>query len=104
MYASPIKLWLISLNLLNRSLIKLPFLATDLELETGYNIWDFYRATLVGDKVPLVERRVVNRIERARHVYHSWTDWYREVIWYGNKKGAYLYGNESVEPELAGHY
>ena len=89
---------------LNRSLIKLPFLTTDLELETSYNIWDFYRATLVGDKVPLEQRRVINRIERAKHVYHSWVDWYREVIWYGNKKGAYLYGNESVEPELAGHY
>jgi radical SAM superfamily enzyme YgiQ (UPF0313 family) len=89
---------------LNHALIKLPFQPDDLELETGFNIWDFYRAALVGDVVPLVERRTLNRIERSKHVYGSWTDWYREVIWYGNKKGAYLYGNESVEPELAGHY
>jgi radical SAM superfamily enzyme YgiQ (UPF0313 family) len=89
---------------LNRCLIKLPFQADDLELVTGYNVWDFYRAALVGDNVPLEQRRVVNRIERAKHVYHSWEEWFREVIWYGNKKGAYLYGNESVDSELAGHY
>ncbi|MBI3044314.1 MAG: cobalamin B12-binding domain-containing protein [Betaproteobacteria bacterium] len=89
---------------LNRSLIKLPFQTSDLQLETRYNLWDYYRAALVGDKVALEQRRTVNRVERTRHVYHSWEDWYREVIWYGNKKGAYLYGNESVEPELAGHY
>jgi radical SAM superfamily enzyme YgiQ (UPF0313 family) len=89
---------------LNRSLVKLPFQPTDLELVTNYNLWDFYKAALVSDKAPLMERRTINRIERSKHVYHSWQDWYREVIWYGNKKGAYLYGNESVEPELAGHY
>jgi hypothetical protein len=25
-------------------------------------------------------------------------------VWYGNKKGAYLYGNKVVETELAGHF
>jgi len=33
-----------------------------------------------------------------------WDDWCREVIWYGNKKGAYLYTNCTVEPEIAGIY
>ena len=31
-------------------------------------------------------------------------DWCREVIWYGNKKGAYLYGSNIVEPQLSGHF
>jgi hypothetical protein len=26
------------------------------------------------------------------------------VVWWGNKKGAYLYTNSSFERELAGHY
>jgi len=26
------------------------------------------------------------------------------VIWWGNKRGAYLYGNEPLGRELAGHY
>lgn len=89
---------------LNRSLIKLPFQTACLELETSYNIWEFYRESLVGTRIPLAKRRTVNRIDRTKVVYHSWKDWCREVIWYGNKKGAYLYGNESVERELAGHY
>jgi len=89
---------------LNRELIKLPFQRDDIEVETAHNIWEYYRAVLVGDRVPLEERACVNRIRRSQAVYETWTDWYREVIWYGNKKGAYLYGNDAAERELAGHY
>jgi len=89
---------------LNRHLIKLPFQKDDLAFETSYNIWEFYRSILVGEGVQLEERACVNRINRTKVVYHSWEDWYREVVWYGNKKGAYLYGNDLVERELAGHY
>jgi len=89
---------------LNRQLIKLPFQRDDIEVETAHNIWEYYRAVLVGDRVPLEDRACVNRIRRSQAVYDSWTDWYREVIWYGNKKGAYLYGNDAAERELAGHY
>jgi radical SAM superfamily enzyme YgiQ (UPF0313 family) len=89
---------------LNRRLIKLPFQSEDVEYETNYNIWEFYRSALVGTSVPLEEKPCVNRINRSKATYNSWTDWYREVIWYGNKKGAYLYGNDLVERELAGHY
>lgn len=89
---------------LNRNLIKLPFQKQDLEFETSYNIWEFYCSVLVGERVQLEERACVNRINRTRVVYNSWEDWYREVIWYGNKKGAYMYGNDTAERELAGHY
>jgi radical SAM superfamily enzyme YgiQ (UPF0313 family) len=89
---------------LNHNLIKLPFQTTDLEVGTSYNIWEFYRSILVGERVVLQERPCVNRVNRTRTVYTSWEDWYREVIWYGNKKGAYLYGSDTVERELAGHY
>lgn len=89
---------------LNRSLMKLPFQSEDLDVETDYNIWQFYRAALVGEKIPLEKRTTVNHIDRTSARFQSWETWYREVIWYGNKKGAYLYGNEPVERELAGHY
>ncbi|MDB5902491.1 MAG: uncharacterized protein JWM26_1369 [Betaproteobacteria bacterium] len=89
---------------LNRSLMKLPFQSADLEVETRYNMWQFYRAALTGEQIPLDERATVNRIDRTSVRYESWETWYREVIWYGNKKGAYLYGNDPVERELAGHY
>lgn len=89
---------------LNGKLIKLPFQKQNIEIETDYNLWEFYQSALVGTPVPLEEKPCTNRINRTKVVYNSWEDWYREVIWYGNKKGAYLYGNDLVERELAGHY
>ena len=89
---------------LNRNLIKLPFQTENLDFETSYNLWEFYRSVLVGDAIQLEERARINRIDRTKTIYRSWEEWYREVIWYGNKKGAYLYGNDLVDRELAGHY
>ena len=43
-------------------------------------------------------------IDRTTHRWNDWKSWFREVIWWGNKKGAYLYTNTTVEPQLAGHY
>ena len=40
----------------------------------------------------------------ADRVYGDFDEWCREVVWYGNKKGAYLYGTTGPGPELAGHY
>ena len=89
---------------LNRQLIKLPFQHQDLEFETTYNIWEYYKSVLVGERIPLLGQACVNRIQRSKAVYSSWEDWFREVIWYGNKKGAYLYGNDASEKELSGHF
>lgn len=89
---------------LNRNLIKLPFQKENLEFDTSSNIWEFYRGVLTGEHVDLASRSCVNRIDRTTVTYGTWEDWYREVIWYGNKKGAYLYGNEAVDREIAGHY
>ena len=88
----------------NCNLVKLPFQKQDLEVETEHNLWEFYQSALVCETVPLEKKPCLNRINRTKVIYNSWDDWCREVIWYGNKKGAYLYGNEPVERELAGHY
>jgi tRNA A37 methylthiotransferase MiaB len=90
--------------LLNRSLVKLPFVRTDLELELGHNIWEFYRGVLRGVPAPLAAVPSRYRIDRTSRTWSSWDDWCREVVWYGNKKGAYLYGNDPVGPQLAGHF
>ncbi len=89
---------------LNRALIKLPFQEKDVEATTSFNIWDFYRSVLTGTPTSLLHRPFVNHIHRASAVFHSWEEWYREVVWYGNKKGAYLYGNQPAECELEGHF
>ena len=89
---------------LNKSLIKQPFQTEDLVLDLSYNIWEFYQSTLRGRSVPLENNSCRYNINRTSITWSSWDDWCREVIWYGNKKGAYLYGNDVIEPQLAGHF
>jgi hypothetical protein len=89
---------------LNRSLLKLPFQTEDLDVTLRYNIWDVYRSALSGEQVPLIEKSVTYHIDRTSKAFWTWDDFCREVIWYGNKKGAYLYTNREVEPQIAGIY
>ena len=89
---------------LNNSLIKRPFQSENLEIKLSYNLWEFYRSVLLGTPVPLENRESAYLVDRTSVTWSSWNDWCREVIWYGNKKGAYLYGNNLVERQLEGHF
>ena len=90
--------------LLNKSLLKRPFQTENLTLRLSYNIWEFYQAVLKGTSIPLEEKPVAYFIDRTSQQWNSWEEWCRQVIWYGHRRGAYLYGNNRLEPELAGHY
>ena len=85
-------------------MIKQPFQTQDLELEASYNQWEFYQSALAGAKIPIEQASNTYHIDRTSVKWASWDDWCREVIWYGNKTGAYLYGNKTAEPQLAGHF
>jgi radical SAM superfamily enzyme YgiQ (UPF0313 family) len=89
---------------LNASLIKKPFQSEDVEVETSWNIWEYYRSIPRGLSVPLEETPKVYHIDRTSVRWNTWEDWYREVVWYGNKKGAYLYSSNAVERQIAGHF
>ena len=45
-------------------------------------------------------------IDRTSKPYDDFQKWCREIVWWGNKKGAYLYSPNAtaITPELAGHY
>ena len=90
--------------MLNRELVKLPFQKEDTYITTSYNIWEFFQSVLVGKPILLDEVGCTYHINRAGFSWSSWEKWYREVVWYGNKKGAYLYGNDQIERQYAGHY
>ena len=75
----------------NNQLIKIPFINDILEVELKYNIWDVYRANLIGENIQIEQGSYKYIIDRSVKSWNSWNDWYREVVWYGNKKGAYLY-------------
>jgi radical SAM superfamily enzyme YgiQ (UPF0313 family) len=97
---------------LNLKLIKRPFVREDLAIKLSYNLWEVYRAALVGEKIEIALNERKYQINRSNDFWNSWDDWYREVVWYGNKKGAYLYKLREVDkvedevkiPELEGHY
>jgi radical SAM superfamily enzyme YgiQ (UPF0313 family) len=82
--------------LLNQSLVNQPFQTEDLTLELSYNLWEFYQTVRQGAKVPIEAQPLRYHIDRTSRAIHNWDDWYREIVWYGNKKGAYLYKNVST--------
>ncbi|MBI4062697.1 MAG: radical SAM protein [Elusimicrobia bacterium] len=106
--AKPIKLPLLLLHEaieLNKSLIKKPFQKTNLNLELSCNIWEFYQSILSGAPVLLQNKPSRYHIDRVANTWDSWEQWCQQVVWYGNKRGAYLYANKPLEyPDLAGHY
>ncbi|MEC9005851.1 MAG: radical SAM protein [Nitrospirota bacterium] len=89
---------------LNKSLLKLPFQTENLEVDVSYNIFEYYHSVKSGVPDLLTQEPKKYHIDRTSMVWNSWDDWCREVIWYGNKKGAYLYGNSAIEPQLSGHF
>jgi radical SAM superfamily enzyme YgiQ (UPF0313 family) len=89
---------------LNQHLLKLPFQATDLEIECSYNVWEYYRSVVRGKRIALENGPLRYRIDRTTERWDSWDEWFEKVVWYGNKRGAYLYGNHLVETQLAGHF
>jgi len=80
---------------LNKHLIKLPHHYHDVQLYLSHNIWDLYQAALKGRPAKLVRGRFGYTIGRAAESWASWEDWCQKVIWWGNKRGAYLYACKS---------
>ncbi|UBF26000.1 radical SAM protein [Kovacikia minuta CCNUW1] len=85
--------------LLNQNLVNQPFQTEDLTLDLSYNLWEFYQAIRRGIQIPLENQPRRYGIDRTSNTQKSWEDWYREVVWYGNKKGAYLYRNVTPTPD-----
>ena len=54
----------------------------------------------------LPPERVEAMFDRIARPYDDFQKWCREIVWWGNKKGAYLYSPNAtaITPELAGHY
>ncbi len=78
---------------LNRKLLKRPLQNSDINLSLSCDIWEYYQGSLRGEKQELKKGRHDYFIDRTSTTWESWESYCREVIWYGNKKGAYLYPN-----------
>ncbi|MDP6110211.1 MAG: hypothetical protein QGF71_09080, partial [Rhodospirillales bacterium] len=76
---------------LNGAAVNQPGNLDDLVVNTGSNVYEIYRDRLHGQSTPLSMGRHSYRIERANAVHEDLAGWFREVVWFGNKKGAYLF-------------
>lgn len=76
---------------LNKSLIKLPNKVEDLEINCSYNIYELYQKALQEQKLLLKEGSFKYLVNRSKDKWVNLADWLREVVWYGTKRGAYLY-------------
>ena len=83
--------WLNEAINLNQILLKQPYQAEDLVFRSDYDLLatcDEVRKTGIGSVVQQSACYVVNR---KNELWTDWQNWSRDVVWYGNKRGAYLY-------------
>ncbi len=76
---------------MNCAVLKQPFLTQNTRIQCSYNIWEIYQAALRCEHEELVKGNFEYDIDRTLQQWTSWGDWCREVIWYGNKRGDYIY-------------
>ena len=74
--------------------------------QTLDDLLDYWQKVRTGEQALLVEKPMLVEIDRMSKPYDDLQKWCREIVWWGNKKGAYLYSPNATEitPELAGHY
>jgi len=91
---------------LNHALVNQPFAKTNLKIRLRYDLLDYWHKVRTGEQALLVEKPMLVEIDRTSKPYDDFQKWCREIVWWGNKKGAYLYSPNATEitPELAGHY
>jgi hypothetical protein len=91
---------------LNHALVNQPFAKGDLKVELRYDLLGYWNRVRAGEQAVLREVPLVVEIDRTSKPYDDFQRWCREIVWWGNKKGAYLYSPRAAEltPELAGHY
>ena len=84
---------------LNQDLLKQPFQQTDLTLDLQHNIWEVYQEAKLGQKPLLAQDSFRYNIDRTTDTWDSWEDWCRRMVWWMNKKGAYLYSCSPLNTE-----
>ena len=76
---------------LNRALFKEPFITSDIRIELCYAIPEIYTSFQKGAELRLAKGTFRYLIDRTSQHWNDWENWMREMVWYGGKKGAYLY-------------
>ncbi|WP_421999521.1 B12-binding domain-containing radical SAM protein [Reyranella sp.] len=91
---------------LNHALVHQPFVKGNVSLRLRHNLIDYWHRVRGGEPAVLAEAAMEVEVDRTSRPYDDFQKWCREIVWWGNKKGAYLYAPRAaaITPELAGHY
>lgn len=89
---------------INFEMLKLPNRNKNLNVELDYNILDFYKSVLNGKLVKLTKGSFNYKIDRKREQWNDDLDWAKKVVWFANKKGAYLFGSKALKKYYSAHY
>jgi len=81
--------------LLNQNLIKQPNINNDKVIQCDFNLWEVYQESIKGNNVGINKGRYLYTIDRTSQSWNNWETWCREVIWYGSKRGDYIYSVKS---------
>jgi len=87
---------------LNHALVKQPFVTKDKKVELEHNILSYYLARRIGQHPQLETTPTMVEIKSSAKSWNDFNTWAKEIVWWGNKKGAYLYTSDSVEKQIAG--
>jgi len=88
----------------NQALLKQPLIADDTSVETRYDVVRYCENIRRGIRSPLQPQPTSVIMERSKAYYDDLNKWCQEIVWWGNKKGAYLYSNNVLEKQLSGHF
>ena len=79
---------------LNRCLIKLPNQKSDSVISLDYNIWEVYENVMKRKESNFSSGDYAYIIDKTSETWETWEAWCEKVVWWCNKKGAYLYDCE----------
>ena len=83
--------WLNEAISLNQVLLKQPFQTEDLVFRSDYDLLATCDAVRKTGSGSVVQQSACYMVNRTNEQWNEWLNWSREVVWYGNKRGAYLY-------------
>jgi hypothetical protein len=81
---------------LNSEMIHRPFLKEDIEVFQNFNVLEYWHAVRTGKTIPMNFSYDRVKIRRSERYYDDFQKWCQEIVWWGNKKGAYLYNTSRV--------
>lgn len=85
----------------NQNLVRLPFENKDKKITVKHNIPEFIKMMTKGQPKSLIKGKFDLNIKRSGTQMNNWDEWCQRVVWYGNRRGAYLYEFElSLDKEF----